>query len=190
MKNNKHRLEHFGADDKLPNDSEYYDSEYASIDRVLYIRDVNNSEGHSYADFENKSLYEQVQLTLESPLLSYFYTPYRIYLMQSYMKAMKEVNERRETLKQSEGDVTEELQQCDELEKQYELLLPELVHLPSVQKVVLVKWNNQTYDQVTWELESDIRHEQSKIITFHRNNRMPDMSSVAPFTYFLDSLVT
>lgn len=146
---------------------------------------MKNTEGHSTAEFANKSLFEQVTLTLESPLLSYFYTPYKIYLLQSYIKGVKDLNERRQQLRDSvkEGDdISDELKQYDDLEKQYELYLPELVTIPSVQKLVLVKWNNQTYDQVTWELENDVHHEQSKIIAFHRNNRLPDMNSFAPFT--------
>ena len=97
---------------------------------------------------------------------------------------MEGVNKRREELKNETEDVSEEMQQLDELEKQYELLLPEIVHIPAMQKVVLVKWNNQSYDQVTWELESEIQHEQRKIISFHRNNRMPDAASLGPITYW------
>ena len=45
-----------------------------------------------------------------------------------------------------------------------------------------MKWNNQSYDQVTWELEEDVKHEQSKILTFYRNNRYPDTRNlVSPF---------
>lgn len=92
----------------------------------------------------------------------------------------------RKDLESSSTDNTSEspeMKQIDELEKQYEKLLPPLVPIPAVQKLVLVKWNNQTYDQLTWELESDVHHEQSKIIAFHRNNRLPDMNSLAPFMY-------
>ena len=77
----------------------------------------------------------------------------------------------------------------DELEKQYELLLPEIITMPAVQKLVLVKWNNQTYDQVTWEKESDVHHEQSKIIAFHRINRLPNLSTVASSSYYLFFLI-
>lgn len=183
---NSHRIEHYGPDDSLPNDSEYYDPELATIDRVLYIRDSKNSPGHSSAEFEDKPLQEKVKLTLESPLLSSFYTPYKIYLLQKYMKGMAAVEQYRKDLtSSSKEDVSEspEMKQIDVLEKEYEALLPPLVSIPAVQKLVLVKWNNQTYEQLTWELESDVHNEQSKIIAFHRNNRLPDMNSLAPYMY-------
>lgn len=55
--------------------------------------------------------------------------------------------------------------------------LPDIIARPATQRLVLVKWNNQSYDQVTWELEEDVKHEQSKIL-----NRYPDTRNlVSPF---------
>ena len=114
--------------------------------------------------------------------MSYFYTPYRIYLMQSYIKGVDDLNNRRAELKASvagsNDDISSEMHQYDELEKQYEAKLPPMVPLPKEQTLVLVKWNNQTYDQVTWELEEDVQQEQSKIIIFRRNETPPDIKSI------------
>lgn len=102
------------------------------------------------------------------------------------MKGMAAVEQYRKDLtSSSKEDVSEspEMKQIDVLEKEYEALLPPLVSIPAVQKLVLVKWNNQTYEQLTWELEGDVHNEQSKIIAFHRNNRLPDMNSLAPYMY-------
>ena len=176
-----HPIEHYGPNDKLPVDSEYYNAEFALIDRVLWIREMKNTEGYDAKKFEQMSIYDKVTFTLNSPLLTYFYTPYKIYLLQFYLKNVKELNERRKKLEENptEGENNMDTSsQLDELEKQYELLLPEIISMPLSQKLVLVKWNNQTYDQVTWEKESDVRHEQSKIIAFHRINRLPNVNSM------------
>ena len=173
----------------MPPDSEYYDPDLACIDRVLWIREVKNTEGYSTNDFtESMSLYEKVKLMLESPLLQYFYTPYKIYLFKQYIKGVDDLNskrkELRESVEMSSDDISAELRQYDALESQYRLYVPELLEIPESQQLVLVKWNNQAYDQVTWELEEDVRHEQSKIVAFHRNNRMPDIRTlVSPFRW-------
>lgn len=187
---NKHpTLEHFAANEPMPPDSEYYDPDLACIDRVLWIREVKNTEGYSTNDFtESMSLYEKVKLMLESPLLQYFYTPYKIYLFKQYIKGVDDLNskrkELRESVEMSSDDISAELRQYDALESQYRLYVPELLEIPESQQLVLVKWNNQAYDQVTWELEEDVRHEQSKIVAFHRNNRMPDIRTlVSPFRW-------
>ena len=81
-------------------------------------------------------------------------------------------------------DISDELRQYDALEEQYSQYVPEIVPIPTAQQLVLVKWNNQAYDQVTWELEEDVKHEQSKIVAFHRNNRVPDIRTlVSPFRW-------
>ena len=60
--------------------------------------------------------------------------------------------------------------------------LPVLADLPAEQRLVLVKWNNQTYDQITWELEESVKHEQNKILTYYRINRLPDTRTlISPF---------
>lgn len=183
VKKNSQRIEHFSTNEELPRDEEYYDSELASIDRVLCIHKVKNSENHATSEYPpDLTTYQKVKLILESPLVSYFYTPYRIYLMQSYIKGVDDLNNRRAELKASvagsNDDISSELHQYDELEKQYEAKLPPMVPLPKEQTLVLVKWNNQTYDQVTWELEEDVQHEQSKIIVFRRNETPPDIKSI------------
>ena len=183
MKKNSQQIEHFSTTDELPHDEEYYDSELASIDRVLCIHKVKNSENHATSEYPpDLTTYQKVKLILESPLVGYFYTPYRIYLMQSYIKDVDDLNNQRAELKASvEGtndDISEKLRQYDALEKQYEAKLPPMVPLPKEQTLVLVKWNNQTYDQVTWELEEDVQHEQSKIIIFRRNETPPDIKSI------------
>lgn len=187
---NKHpTIEHFAANEKMPPDSEYYDPDLACIDRVLWIREVKNTEGHSTSDFtESMSLYEKVKLLLESPLLPYFYTPYKIYLFKQYIKGVDDLNAKRKELRESvattHDDISDELRQYDALEEQYSQYVPEIVPIPAAQQLVLVKWNNQAYDQVTWELEEDVKHEQSKIVAFHRNNRVPDIRTlVSPFRW-------
>ena len=187
---NKHpTIEHFAANEKMPPDSEYYDPDLACIDRVLWMRELKNTEGHSTSDFtESMSLYEKVKLLLESPLLPYFYTPYKIYLFKQYIKGVDDLNAKRKELRESvattHDDISDELRQYDALEEQYSQYVPEIVPIPTAQQLVLVKWNNQTYDQVTWELEEDVKHEQSKIVAFHRNNRVPDIRTlVSPFRW-------
>lgn len=153
---------------------------------------MKNTDGYDPTKFELMSTFDKVAYTLNSPLLTYFYTPYKIYLLQLYLKSVKDLNGRRKMIKGTlvEGeDKSEELAQLDELEKQYELLLPEIITMPALQKLVLVKWNNQTYDQVTWEKESDVHHEQSKIIAFHRINRLPNLNSIASSSYLLLYLI-
>ena len=153
---------------------------------------MKNTDDYDPSKFEAMSTFDKVAYTLNSPLLTYFYTPYKIYLLQLYLKSVKDLNGRRKMMMGTrvEGeDKSDELAQLDELEKQYELLLPEIITMPAVQKLVLVKWNNQTYDQVTWEKESDVHHEQSKIIAFHRINRLPNLSTVASSSYYLFFLI-
>ena len=185
---NKHpTIEHYAANETMPPESEYFDPDLACIDRVLWMRDVKNTEGHASSDFtEDMSLYDKVKLVLESPLLPYFYTPYKIYLFKQYIKAVDDLNAKRKQVKEAgtytEEELDAELKQYDALEEQYASYVPELVNIPPSQHLVLVKWNNQTYDQVTWELEEDVKHEQSKIVAFHRNNRVPDIRTlVSPF---------
>ena len=187
---NKHpTIEHYAANETMPPESEYFDPDLACIDRVLWMRDVKNTEGHASSDFtEDMSLYDKVKLVLESPLMQYFYTPYKIYLFKQYIKAVDDLNAKRRQVKEAgtytEEELDAELKQYDAREEQYASYVPELVNIPQSQHLVLVKWNNQTYDQVTWELEEDVKHEQSKIVAFHRNNRVPDIRTlVSPFRY-------
>ena len=120
VKKNSQQIEHFNTNEELPRDEEYYDSELASIDRVLCIHKVKNSENHATSEYPpDLTTYQKVKLILESPLVSYFYTPYRIYLMQSYIKGVDDLNNRRAELKASvagsNDDISSELHQYDEL---------------------------------------------------------------------------
>lgn len=179
------RIEHFTENEVLPPDTEYFDSELSCIDRVLYIRDAKNTEANTTANFpENASLYEKITLTLSCPLLQYFYSPYQIYLMQVYVKGVDGVNEQKKLIDMSEAHAEERVTALEATLQPLIDALPTLVNLPATQRLVLVKWNNQSYDQVTWELEEDVKHEQSKILTFYRNNRLPDTHTlVSPFRY-------
>ena len=79
-------------------------------------------------------------------------------------------------------DAKEQIASLDAMLEPFIKALPDIIALPATQRLVLVKWNNQSYDQVTWELEEDVKHEQSKILTFYRNNRYPDTRNlVSPF---------
>ena len=149
--------------------------------------------------------------TLESSLLQYYYTPIEIYRFQTYLKGVEYVKEQKEQLRKDleysalylNGEQKDQMEEEDEKEKGKEererLLreqeavlddsltplieaLPVLADLPAEQRLVLVKWNNQTYDQITWELEESVKHEQNKILTYHRINRLPDTRTlVSPF---------
>ena len=150
---NKHlcRIEHFTENEVLPPDTEYFDSELSCIDRVFYIRDAKNTEANTTANFpENASLYEKITLTLSCPLLQYFYSPYQIYLMQVYVKGVDGVNEQKKLIDMSEADAEERVTALEATLQPLIDALPTLVNLPATQRLVLVKWNNQSYDQVTW----------------------------------------
>ena len=152
-------------------------------------------------------LIENVSLcVLESSLLQYYYTPIEIYRFQVYLKGVEFVNQQKKQLRKdlkcidydiddedTEGMEEEGGEEKERLLREQESALeesltpliealPVIVDLPAEQHLVLVKWNNQTYDQITWELEESVKHEQNKILTYHRINRLPDARTlVSPF---------
>ena len=110
--------------------------------------------------------------------------------MKVYIKGADRVNEEKKQIDMNEPDADERVAALEESLQPLIDALPELVNLPETQRLVLVKWNNQSYDQVTWELEEDVKHEQSKILTFYRNNRLPDTHTmVSPFRYLMRMIV-